>query len=212
MTFSLILTGVLLILVCFNVGESIYKKLNIKKTVLVLFLSLTLALYFVPNINIAGVSFGWTGFVLPLIFSIMAIAKTKRLKTFLRMIVATLIAFALNIVYNLITFDVYESAILQPYVFLAIFMGIGLLFVVQTPSRLYASMFVGIILAEIVFYLSRYSIYGDYYLTIGSEKVFSILLTSFTASLLTFFFVRKVRTMSIRKRLKKAEKEIGLIN
>lgn len=207
MTFSLILTGVLLILVCFNVGESIYKKLNLKKRVLILFLTLTLILYFVPKITIAGVSFGWTGFVLPLIFSIMAIAKTKRLKSFLRMIVAVLLSFALNIVYNLITFDVYESAILQPFVFLAILMGVGLLFIVQTPSRLYASMFVGIILSEIVFYFSRYSIYGDYYLTIGSEKVFSMLITAFTTSMLTYFFVRKVRTMSIRKKLKKSRQE-----
>ena len=180
---------------------------NPKKRVLIVYLVLTIFLFFVPSINIGGVAFGWTGFVLPLIFSIMAIAKTKRLKTFLRMIVATLIAFALNIVYNLITFDVYESAILQPYTILAIMMGVGLLFIVQTPSRLYASMFVGIILAEIAFYFSRYSIYGDYYLTIGSEKVFSMLLTSFTIGVLTYFFVRKVRTMSIRKKLKRAKKE-----
>lgn len=207
MTFSLILSGVLLILVCFNVGESIYKKLNLRKKYLILFLVLTLILYFVPSIKIASVSFTFVGFVLPLVFSVMTIVKTKRLKTFLRMTIAFLISFALNIIYNLITFDVYESSILQPYILLAIILGMGLLFVVQTPSRMYASMFFGLISAEIVFYISRYSIYGDYYLTIGSEKVFCMLITAFTASVLTFYFQRKIKTIKIRHRLKKSEKE-----
>lgn len=207
MTFSFILTGVLLILVCFNVGESIYKKLNLRKKFLLLVLIITLILYFVPSTRIHGITFTWVGFVLPLIFSILTLTKIKHIRTVLPMLVALLISFALNIIYNLITFDVYESAILQPYILLAIILGIGLLFVAQTPSRMYASMFFGLISAEIVFYISRYSIYGDYYLTIGSEKVFCMLITAFTASVLTFFFARKVKTIKIRHRLKKSEKE-----
>lgn len=207
MTFSLILTGVLFILICFNVGESIFSKLKLKKRFLVLFLALTLVLYFVPSIQINGVSFTWVGFVLPLIFSVVAIVRIKKFKTFLRVLVSALVTFALNIVYNLITFDVYESALLQPYLVLGVLLGFLLLFVVQTPSRLYASAFIGIILSEIAFYFSRYSIYGDSYLTIGSEKVFCILLVAFVVSLLTYFLARKIKVIEIRRRLKKSERE-----
>jgi len=207
MTFSLILLGVMLILVAFNVGESIYAKLKIKKRALILLLLATIVLYFVPNFAVGGITFTWVGFVLPLVFSIVVLIKVKNLKAYFKMFVATLIAFALNIVYNLITFDVYESNILQPYLVLALILGSLPLLLVQTPTRLYASTFLGVIASEIVFYLSRYSIYGEYYLTIGSEKVFAIMLVTFVTSLLTYFFARKLKTISIRRKLKKKERE-----
>ena len=136
--------------------------------------------------------------------------KVKKLRLYLKMLVATLVSFSLNIVYNLITFDVYESAILQPYLILALIIGTFLLFLAQTPTNLFASNFFGIILSEIVFYFSRYSIYGNYYMTIGSEKVFAVLMVSFVFSLLTYFFVRKVKAMHARRKLRLSEKKKNL--
>lgn len=205
MTFSLILLGVLFILVLFNVGESIYKKLKLKKRTLIIILLVTLACYFVPAIPIGNFSFTLAGFFLPLVFSIIIIFKVKNLKAYLKILAAMLVAFSLNIVYNLITFDVYESAILQPYLLLAVILGTFPLALTQTPTRLFASTFVGVTLSEIVFYYSRYSIYGDFYMTIGSEKVFAVLLVSFVVSLLTYFFARKVKAMRVKHKLKVAE-------
>ena len=202
MTFSIILLGVLIILVSFNVGESIYAKLNIKKRWLLIFLIGTLVLYFIPSPKINGITFTWIGFFVPLLFSIVAIFKGKKNKNFFKMFVAMLIAFSLDIIYNLITFDVYESAIFQPYIVLGLILGTVSLALVKIPTRLYASNFLGLTFAEIVFYMSRYSIYGEYYLTIGSRKVFETLLVSFVTSMIVFFFARKVKTMQIRKKLK----------
>ena len=210
MTFSLILLGVLFILVLFNVGESIYKKLALKKSVLLVLILTTMALYFIPAIKIGNFSFTLAGFFLPLIYSIIILFKVKNLRLYLKMLVATLVSFSLNIVYNLITFDVYESAILQPYLILALIIGTFLLFLAQTPTNLFASNFFGIILTEIVFYFSRYSIYGNYYMTIGSEKVFAVLMVSFVFSLLTYFFVRKVKAMYARRKLRLSEKKKNL--
>lgn len=206
MTFSLILLGVLFILVLFNVGESIYKKLKLKKSTLLIFLLVTLGCYFVPAIPIGHFSFTLAGFFLPLIFSTIILFKVRNLKAYLKILVAMLVAFSLNIVYNLITFDVYESAILQPYLLLAVILGTFPLALTQIPTRLFASTFVGVTLSEIVFYYSRYSIYGDFYMTIGSEKVFAVLLVSFVVSLLTYFFARKVKAMRVKHKLKVAEK------
>lgn len=205
MTLSLILLGALIILTIFNVGESIYKKLNIKKRLLIILLLATLVLYFIPGISINGITFTWFGFVLPLIFSTWVIIKVKNAKKYFKMFVVALIAFALNIIYNLITFDVYESAIFQPYIVLGLILGIVPLAIAESPKRLYASNFVGIIFAEIVFYFSRYSIYGEYYLTLGSIKVFETLMIAFVSSLLVYFFARKIKAMLIRKKLAKRE-------
>ena len=73
-------------------------------------------------------------------------------------------------------------------------------------KKLYASNFLGLTFAEIVFYFSRYSIYGEYYLTIGSLKVFETLLVGFVSSLLVYFFARKVKATLIRRKLAKREK------
>ena len=203
MTFSIIILGVLIILVSFNVGESIYAKLNIKKKWLLLFLIGTLVLYFIPNIKINGVTFTWIGFFLPLIFSVLVLFKVKKAKAYFKMFVALLIAFSSDMIYNLITFDVYESAIFQPYIFLGLILGTVSMVLCETPTRLYASNFLGLIFAEIVFYISRYSIYGEYFLTIGSRKIFETLMVAFVASLFVYFLARKVKVMRIRKKLKK---------
>lgn len=204
MTFAFILLGVLIILTIFNVGESVYKKLNIKKRHLLTLLIITMILYFLPNIKINGITFTWAGFFLPLIFSIIVILKTKKAKEYFKMFVMALVSFSLNIVYNLITFDVYESAIFQPYLILAIILGIVPFL---SPTRLYASNFVGLISAEIIFYLSRYSIFGEYYLIIGSRKVFEMLLVSFVASTIVCFLARKIKAIRIRHRLERKERE-----
>lgn len=202
MTFSIILLGVLIILVSFNVGESLFKKLKIQKRVLLLLLTATLVLYFIPNIKIGGVTVTWIGFFMPLVFSVWVIFKVKNAKMYFKMFVALLITFSLNMIYNLITFDVYEASIFQPYIILGIIIGTIPMILAKTPTKLYASNFFGLIFAEIVFYLSRYSIYGEYYLTLGSRKVFEMLLVSFTISMLVYFFVRKVKVMMIRRKLK----------
>ena len=119
------------------------------------------------------------------------------------MFVALLITFSLNMVYNLITFDVYESAIFQPYLLLGVFIGIVPLLLVQTPTKLYACNFLGLIFAEVVFYLSRYSIYGEFYLTLGSRKVFEMLLISFVSSMLAYYFIRKIKVILMRRKLNK---------
>ena len=203
MTFSILLLGVLIILVAFNVGESIYVKLNIKKKWLLIFLIGTLVLYFIPNLKINGITFTWIGFFLPLIFSVIVLFQVKKAKAYFKMFVAVLIAFSLDMIYNLITFDVYESAVFQPYIVLGLILGSVSMALAQTPTRLYASNFLGLIFAEIVFYVSRYSIYGEYYLTLGSRKVFETLLVAFVTSLFVYFLARKVKAIKIRRKLAK---------
>lgn len=207
MTFSIILLGVLIILVSFNVGESIFKKIGLKKKTLLLILIISLVLYFIPSINLFGITFTWVGFFMPLVFSAIVVFKVKNIKIYFKMFVALLLAFSLGIIYNLITFDVYESEIFQPYLVLGILLGVLPLLLTKTPQRLYASNFLGLIFAEIVFYMSRYSIYGEYYLTLGSRKMFETLLIGFTSSLIAYYLYRKVKYIVIKRRLTKKEKQ-----
>lgn len=203
MTFSILILGVLIILVSFNVGESVYKKLKISKKHLLIILISSLVLYFIPSPEINGITFTWTGFFMPLLLSVFVLLKIKKAKVFFKLFVATLITFSLGIIYNLITFDVYESAIFQPYLILGIILGSVLLLIVNNPIWLFSSNFLGLIFAEIVFYLSRYSIYGEYYLNVGSRKVFEILITAFITSTLVYFFARKVKLIIVKRKLSK---------
>lgn len=207
MTFSIIILGVLIILTAFNVGESIWNKFGLSKKWLLISLISIAILYFVPNITINGVSFSIVGFIIPTILSVFIIIKTRGAKNFFKMFVAMLIAFSLGILYNLITFDVYESNIFQPYLVLAILIGSLTMLVEGDPRRLFASNAIGIILSEIAFYFSRYSIYGNYYLTIGSEKVIAVLLLSLATSVFIYFVYRKTKAKVLKRKLEKQRSE-----
>ena len=206
MTFALISFGVFLIFVIFNVFESVIKPLNVNKKLLIGLLAITIVCYFIPNIYIFGAGFSLVGFFIPLVFSIIILARVKKLKEFSKMIVCSLIAFVFNIVYSLITFEVYESQILQPYIVLGVLLGFIGTFITTSSKNLFASNFIGIILSEIVFYFSRYSIFSEYFLTIGSLKVITTLFISFVFSLIVYFVKEKIKKSIIKKKLKKQER------
>ena len=207
MTFSIIFLCLLIILTLFNVGESAWKKIGLSKSEILSLLILCSILYFVPNIVINGITFTWVGFVLPVIFSTIILIRARNIKQFIRMFVAALFAFCLGIIYNLITFDVYETNILQPYLLLALIAGSVPLVAVGDPKRLFVSNTFGLLFAELVYYLSRYSIYGDYYLTLGSEKIVATLLVSFVFSEIVYLLYRKIRVRVLMHRLAKRERE-----
>lgn len=211
MTFSVMFLGLLIILTAFNVGEGIWKKIGFEKKGILTLLILCLVLYFVPNIVISGITFTWVGFVLPIIFSTVIILNVRNIKKYVRMFVAALIAFCFGIIYNLITFDVYETNIMQPYLVLALIVGSIPLIAVGEPKRLFASNTIGFLFAELVFYLSRYSLYGDYYLTLGSEKIITILLVGFVFSEIVYMLYRKIRVKMLRRKLLKREHEKMLV-
>ena len=206
MTASIIILGVLIILSIFSVGESILKRIKISRQKFMALLLLTLLLYFVPGITINGITFTWVGFVMPIIFSAIVLTNTRKLKNFLKIIVCILISFSLGIVYDLITFDVYEASIFQPYLVLAVLLGIVPLLIVGEPKKSYASNTIGLLLSEVFFYISRYSIYGEYYMTIGGEKIFACLIYSFVFSAITYSIARKIKVIVITKRLAKKER------
>ncbi|MBE7075162.1 MAG: hypothetical protein E7376_04210 [Clostridiales bacterium] len=207
MTFSLILLGVLLIFTLFGVGESLFKNIKINKRFLIIILLLSIALYFIPNVNIWGINVSLVAFILPLVFSIVVLVKVRNIKAYFKCFAASLIAFALNLVYNLINFEVYDVVILQPYLVLGLILGMVLPLLAVKPTRVYASTFLGLISSEIVFYYSRYSMYQEYNLSLGSEKVFAVLLVTFVTSLVVYYFIRKLKTLFIKHRLKKSERK-----
>ena len=210
MTFSIILVGVLIILSIFNVGENTVRRLNISKKNLIILLLLTLVLYFVPNVRIFGITFTYVGFALPIIFTTIILLGTKHLNNFLRIAICVLLTFCLSIVYDLITFDVYEESIFQPYIALGIILGILPLFIVKEPKKIYAANTIGLLLSEMFFYISKYAIYGDYYMTFGSEKVFACLLISFVSSVILYGATRRIKAIIVTKRLLRKEKEIQI--
>jgi hypothetical protein len=205
MTFSLILLGTLLILTIFGVGEKILKKLKINKILIISLLALSIILYFVPPLVINGITFTWVGFVLPLIFSMVILLSNKKLKYVFKMFFVTLFSFSVGIVYNLIKFNVYESALLQPYIFLGIIFGLFSLSIIKDPLKLYASTFVGFVSSEIVYYLSSSVAYRNGGLVVGGEKVLTVLILTFLVSVITNYFAISLKKHLIRTKLRRSK-------
>jgi len=205
MTFSLILLGTLLILTIFGVGEKILKKLKINKILIISLLALSIILYFVPPLVINGITFTWVGFVLPLIFSMVILLSNKKLKYVFKMFFVTLFSFSVGIVYNLIKFNVYESALLQPYIFLGIIFGLFSLSIIKDPLKLYASTFVGFVSSEIVYYLSSSVAYRNGGLVVGGEKVLTVFILTFLVSVITNYFAISLKKHLIRTKLRRSK-------
>lgn len=207
MTFSIILIGALIILSIFDVGEGIWQKVQLNKRWFIILLLVNLILYFVPNITINGIVFTWVGFVLPTLFSVVIFLGVRKKVDFVKIFINTLLSFSICIAYNLVTFDVYEQNIFQPYIILGIILGIMPIIIQKNPKCVYVSNTIGIILSELFFYFSRYSIYGEYYLTLGSEKVFCCLIVSFIVSSMLYFVLRKYKAFKLKRSLLKRERE-----
>lgn len=207
MTFSLILLGVLIISCIFTVGEGVLKELKINKVFCLMLLFLTLILYFLPNIKIYNYSFSWASFILPFMACFVILLKTRRVKNHFKIVLFSLLTFIINFIFNFINFEVYETAILQPYLLLAVVLVVVGMLLTNKASLTFVASFFGLVISEIVFYYARYSNIIEFNWIFGSEKIFSMLLVIVVLSCIIQFLSIKLKKVKTYNKLKKLENQ-----
>lgn len=203
MNLSLLILCVSFILVLFNVGESVYFRLKLKKWLLLLVIASLILLRFIPSININGVTFSIANFIAPVFLSVLIACKNlNKGKTWLKFFVSSLVVITFTLIYNVADLNVYESSLLQPYDILAIILGFLCFVITNNPKIVFLSSVVGLTVSELIFYKSRYEVYGYYNLTLGSEMMICVLLIEFLTSLFALYLVRKIKAYKLKKRKK----------
>lgn len=199
MAFSSLILGVLLILVIFNVGETVTKKLYLKKIYLIILLAISFISSFFNPFIIGNFSFSIAGFIIPLILSIYYLFKVGSVYSFLRVGVSTLLVTTLTLIYNSISYGDFEYNYLQPYMILALVLGLSVFFISKTPSNSYLSFFLGYSLSNTIHFLTKNLDYDYSFIELGGQQMLSMLLLSTVASLVGVYIYRKVKLMKKRR-------------
>lgn len=203
MNFSLLILCVSFILILFSVGESVYNQLKVKRLFILITVLALILFRLIPNITISSVQISVANFILPLIISVfLCVSSLRSLKSWVRFFVSTLIVVTLTLVYNVIEFNIYEGAFVQPYVFLGLVLGLLSFLVCQNSKIVFASCISGLTISEIIFYKSRYGVYGFNNLVFGTEMMICTLLIAFIFSLLCQFAWRKIKYAKRKKAFK----------
>lgn len=206
MSFSSLLLGVLLILVIFNVGESVTRKLFLKKSFLIIYLAVSFIFSFISPITIGNFTLTFSGFIFPLIVSIYYLFKCKNMFAFLRVGVSVLLVTTLTLIYNSITYDFFEYSYLQPYMLLALVIGFSVIFISKTPTNSFLSLFTGYTLASVIHFLTK-NLGSDYGIVeVGGEQIITMLFLSLVASLFGCYVYRKVKLIKRRRERSMDEK------
>lgn len=154
MQYLTLLLGVLFILVLFNVGESLLKRLNIKKIYALIFVALEIICLFLPAIQIAGINFTVSGFVLPAVISIYFLKEVKNTKYFGKLLIAFLSVVLIMQIYFL-TNNIYGQSEILSWAVVSILLGLVSLLICYYPKQAFISLFWGINTAELIFYFSK---------------------------------------------------------
>ena len=207
MEYSSLILGVLFILVCFNVGESVTKKLLFKKIYLLIIILAMFICRFIAPISISDWQISISGFIIPLFISVYYLFKVGSLYSYLKVGVAILLVTTLTLIYNIISFESFEYAYFQPYIFLAIVLGITAFFIAKTATNTFVALFLGYTLASVIHYLTK-GIENYQMINLGGEQMLAMLVTSFASSLFGYYISRKIK--QIRRRRAKNKDEDSL--
>ena len=207
MEYSSLILGVLFILVCFNVGESVTKKLLFKKIYLLIIILAMFICSFIAPISISDWQISISGFIIPFFISVYYLFKVGSLYSYLKVGVAILLVTTLTLIYNIISFESFEYAYFQPYIFLAIVLGITAFFIAKTATNTFVALFLGYTLASVIHYLTK-GIENYQMINLGGEQMLAMLVTSFASSLFGYYISRKIK--QIRRRRAKNKDEDSL--
>ena len=207
MDYSSLILGVLFILVCFNVGESVTKKLLFKKLYLLIIILAMFICSFIAPISIGDWQISISGFIIPFLISVYYLFKVGSLYSFLKIGVAILLVTTLTLIYNVISFESFEYAYFQPYIFLAIVLGISAFFIAKTATNTFVALFFGYTLASVIHYLTK-GIENYQMINLGGEQMLAMLVTSFASSLFGYYISRKIK--QIRRRRAKNKEDDSL--
>ncbi len=151
MDFYFLICGAFAILIPFGVFEKILKINKLNRYFLSLFLIISCILNAVGSVKIYNMNISLNLF-LYLIAFVVVFLRQKRVKPIISTILTSLIVIAFVVCYNAINFSAFEYAYVQPYVYVALFLGVILNFVCADFKSCFCGVFLGTVLSEFIFY------------------------------------------------------------
>lgn len=200
MNLSFVLMGVLSILCAFGVFESILKICGLNRLLVSLFFLVGAVLSLFGSINIFGYEISLNIFNFTLVFVIL-LPKLKNAKNIISMLLCSLIILATFVCYNAFDLTNFEYNFVQPYVYMAIILGIIFSIFVKNISSVFCGSYIGSIIFEIV----AFDMFGKNmetnFLLGGEMMVTSIIIICLTYAI--FFWLKNfVTNLKLKKKTK----------
>lgn len=186
MELNLLIIGCLFIATLFTVGESVYKHFKINKYFLLIFLSLLFVGMFLPPIEVFGFQLYFESLIFPFVICFVLLFKVKKFSRFLLVFLLCVLS---SMLYSLAGIEEMVYGFVEPYMILALLLGIliGLLSY-NLPSAI-SSLFFGLNFGSLLFHLTKFESIENFYV---SEVLFSCVLISVLASVIVVFIKDKI--------------------
>ena len=186
MELNLLIIGCLFIATLFTVGESVYKHFKINKYFLLVFLGLLFAGMFLPPVELFGFQFYFESLIFPFVICFVLLFKVKKFSRFLLVFLLCVLA---SMLYSLAGIEDMVYGFIEPYMVLAVLLGILVgLISYNLPSSI-TSLFFGLNLGSVLFHITKFESIENFYI---SEVLFSCVLISVLASVIVVFIKEKI--------------------
>lgn len=178
-----VLSGTLAILCLFGVFESILKICCLNRWIVSIFLVTTSVFSVIGDVTVFNINFSLNLFLYVIAF-ILLLTRLKNVKNILTIILTASITLAILVSYKAINFSEFEYALIQPYVYVALLVGLVLCFICKNTSSAFCGTLIGSVLFEIIFFQMSIDSYTKP-LVLGSDLIIAY---TFICSISYIFF------------------------
>ena len=185
------------ILTLFGVFESVLKSNNLNKYVVSIFLFLSAILGFMGQVNLFSINLSLNLILYVLVFVYFFI-KQRSIKSIVSCIVTTMIVIALMVCYNSIDLTTFEYSFIQPFVYVALCLGMFLCFLCPDAKSVFCGTFLGAIIFEYAFHEISFKVTSEM-LSLGSGFAITFTLITLISYCILHFISAKVKIYKERK-------------
>lgn len=205
MSLFFLISGALAILISFGVFENVLKVNNIKRSFAAIFLIFSCALSAIGKVNIFGVETNLCMVLFAIVATVLLFTQ-KSLKDYLFVVLSGLLIIAVLTFYNALNLTSFEYSYIQPYVYVALFMGIVFNYVCTSFKNAFVGTFVGCLTFELLFYKLSL-MYTNQSLMIGTDLTLIFTLLTVVSYCLFGFVTYGIRAVKSRKKSQKVKTE-----
>ena len=196
-----LISGTLAIFAAFGVFEKVFKVNNIKRGFAAIFLAVSCVLSAVGDLSIFGVKINLC-ILLFMFISVVLLFTQKTLKDYMVVVLAILLVVAVLTFYNALNLSEFEYSYIQPYVYVALFIGFIFNYVCTNFKSAFVGTFIGCLTFELLFFKLSL-LYTNQSLTIGSNLTLVFTLTTSVSYCLFNFIVYIFKSLKSRKKTQK---------
>lgn len=198
MDFYFLICGTLAILISFGVFESILKINKLSRFLLSIFLILSCVFDAIGAINILNINIS-LNLILNFVMFVVLFAMQKSIRGIISTILTSLIIISVLVCYHALNLEIFEYAYVQPYIYIAMIVGLILYYVCPNINSVFCGTLLGSILFELIFHQMSWS-YVDQTLNLGGNVAISFTFICSLSYCLFNSFVKGIKFLKSRKK------------